>query len=150
MATLLMLEHFINLFGLCHGLCVPNRAGAICSCIIMLRAISFPSAWYPLYVVKLGRQLQYGIPALFLLLTVLEIEASYYDQESFWSLDGYILWFVHGIGRIVNTINQFYSVAKILPYVNAEYWEKVTQDFCFAFRGQRQVNFSYFYKIAQK
>lgn len=44
------------------------------------------------------------------------IETSYYDQKTFWSLCSYMVRSCKGIEMLVNLINIWYCAMKILPY----------------------------------
>ena len=63
------------------------------------------------------------------------IEVSYYEQKTFWSLSSYMVRSCKGIEIMVNLINISYCAMKLLPYVDnefAEYKDKSVQEFRFA------------------
>ena len=63
------------------------------------------------------------------------IEISYYEQKTFWSLCSYMVHSCKGIEMLVNLINISYSAMKLLPYLDdkfADYRNKSVQDFRFA------------------
>ena len=63
------------------------------------------------------------------------IEISYYEQKTFWSLCSYMVRSCKGIEMLVNLINISYSAMKLLPYLDdkfADYRNKSVQDFRFA------------------
>ena len=63
------------------------------------------------------------------------IEISYYEQKTFWSLCSYMVRSRKGIEMLINLINISYSSMKLLPYVDdkfAGYRNKSVQDFRFA------------------
>lgn len=79
------------------------------------------------------------------------IEVSYYEQKSFWSLCNYMVRHLQGIEMLVNLINLAYSAAKLLPYVDANfsmYQTQSTQEFRFVLSEQirEQVIFASFAK----
>ena len=62
------------------------------------------------------------------------IEVSYYEQKTFWSLCSYMVRSCKGIEIMVNLINISYCVMKLLPYVDnefADYKDKSVQEFRF-------------------
>ena len=62
------------------------------------------------------------------------IEVSYYEQKTFWSLCSYMVRSCHGIEVLVNLINISYCAMKILPYYDerfSEYSDKSVQEFRF-------------------
>ena len=62
------------------------------------------------------------------------IETSYYEQKTFWSLCRYMVRSCKGIEMLVNLINICYCAMKILPYQNeqfSEYRTKSVQEFRF-------------------
>ena len=62
------------------------------------------------------------------------IETSYYEQKTFWSLCSYMVRSCKGIKMMVNLINISYCAMKILPYEDeqfAKYHTKSVQDFRF-------------------
>ena len=72
------------------------------------------------------------------------IEVSYYEQKSFWSLCGYMLRSRKGIEMLVNLINISYCAMKLLPYMDetfSQYRGGSVQEFRFALsrRIHRQV-----------
>ena len=77
------------------------------------------------------------------------IEISYYEQKTFWSLCSYMVRSCKGIEMLVNLINISYSAMKLLPYLDdkfADYRNKSVQDFRFALREgiRSQVFFTTF------
>ena len=63
------------------------------------------------------------------------IEISYYERKTFWSLCSYMVRSCKGIEMLVNLINISYSAMKLLPYLDdkfADYRNKSVQDFRFA------------------
>ena len=63
------------------------------------------------------------------------IEISYYEQKTFWSLCSYMVRNSKGIEMLINLINISYSSMRLLPYVDdkfAGYRNKSVQDFRFA------------------
>ena len=79
------------------------------------------------------------------------IETSYYEQKTFWSLCSYMVRSCKGIEMMVNLINISYCAMKILPYKDehfAEYRTKSVQDFRFELsQGIRsQIFFATFVK----
>lgn len=72
------------------------------------------------------------------------IEVSYYEQKTFWSLCSYMVRSRKGIEMLVNLINISYCAMKILPYQVAsfnKYQSKSVQEFRFVLSEQirRQV-----------
>lgn len=72
------------------------------------------------------------------------IEVSYYEQKTFWSLCGYMVRSRKGIEMMVNLVNISYCAMKILPYRErgfSQYKNVSVQEFRFAFSEQirRQV-----------
>ena len=62
------------------------------------------------------------------------IETSYYEQKTFWSLCSYMVRSCNGIEMLVNLINICYCAMKILPYQDeqfSEYRTKSVQEFRF-------------------
>lgn len=77
------------------------------------------------------------------------IEISYYEQKTSWSLCSYMVRSRKEIEMLINLINISYSAMKLLPYVNdkfASYRNKSIQDFRFALSEgiRRQVFFATF------
>ena len=77
------------------------------------------------------------------------IEVSYYEQKTFWSLCSYMIRRRKGIEMLVNLINISYCAMKILPYQDAafsEYQNKSVQEFRFALSSQirEQVFYAHF------
>ena len=67
------------------------------------------------------------------------IEVSYYEQKTFWSLCSYMLRSRKGIEMLVNLINISYCVMKILPYQEesfSKYRTESVQEFRFALSEQ--------------
>ena len=65
------------------------------------------------------------------------IETSYYEQKTFWSLCRYMVRSCKGIEMLVNLINICYCAMKILPYQDeqfSEYRTKSVQEFRFELR----------------
>ena len=73
------------------------------------------------------------------------IEISYYEQKTFWSLCNYMVCSCKGIEMMVNLINVAYCGMKLLPYQDekfSDYRDKSVQDFRFALsEGIRQQVF---------
>ena len=73
------------------------------------------------------------------------IEISYYEQKTFWSLCNYIVRNCKGIEMMVNLIDLTYCTMKQLPYQDeriSDYRDKSVQDFRFALsEGIRQQVF---------
>ncbi len=72
------------------------------------------------------------------------IEVSYYQQKTFWSLCSYMIRSQKGIEMLVNLINIAYCAMKILPYQEeafSKYNAESVQEFRFAISEgiQRQV-----------
>ena len=79
------------------------------------------------------------------------IEVSYYEQKTFWSLCSYMVRSRKGIEMLVNLINISYCAMKILPYQDVafkEYQDKTVQEFRFALSSQirEQVFYAHFVK----
>ena len=79
------------------------------------------------------------------------IETSYYEQKTFWSLCNYMVRSCKGIEMLVNLINISYCAMKILPYQNehfSKYRTKSVQEFRFELsQGIRsQIFFATFVK----
>ncbi len=67
------------------------------------------------------------------------IEVSYYEQKTFWSLCSYMVRSRKGIEMLVNLINITYCAMKILPYKEeafSKYRTESVQEFRFALSGQ--------------
>lgn len=67
------------------------------------------------------------------------IEVSYYEQKTFWSLCSYMVRSQKGIEMLVNLINIAYCAMKILPYQEkalSKYQEESVQEFRFALSVQ--------------
>ena len=67
------------------------------------------------------------------------IEVSYYEQKTFWSLCSYMVRSQKGIEMLVNLINITYCAMKILPYQDetfSKYRTESVQEFRFALSGQ--------------
>ena len=63
------------------------------------------------------------------------IEISYYEQKTFWSLCSYMVRSCKGIEMMVNLINVAYCGMKLLPYQDekfSDFRDKSVQDFRFA------------------
>ena len=79
------------------------------------------------------------------------IEVSYYEQKTFWSLCSYMVRNRNGIEMLVNLINISYCAMKILPYQDVnfkEYQDKSVQEFRFVLSSQirEQVFYAHFVK----
>ena len=79
------------------------------------------------------------------------IEVSYYEQKTFWSLCSYMVRSWKGIEMLVNLINITYCAMKILPYqdeVFSKYRTESVQEFRFALSSQirEQVFYALFVK----
>ena len=79
------------------------------------------------------------------------IEVSYYEQKTFWSLCNYMIRKKQGIELLVNLINISYCAMKILPYQDTAfsmYQNKSVQEFRFALSTQirEQVFYAHFVK----
>lgn len=88
---------------------------------------------------------------LFLYVFRWNIETSYYEQKTFWSLCSYMVRSRKGIEMLVNLINISYCAMKILPYQDvafSEYQDKSVQEFRFALSSQirEQVFYAHFVK----
>ena len=67
------------------------------------------------------------------------IEVSYYEQKSFWSLCGYMIRSRKGIEMLVNLINISYCAMKLFPYMEetfSQYRGGSVQEFRFALSGR--------------
>lgn len=76
------------------------------------------------------------------------IEVSYYEQKTFWSLCSYMVRSQKGIEMLVNLINITYCAMKILPYKDetfSKYCTESVQEFRFAL--SRQIREQIFYAI---
>ena len=63
------------------------------------------------------------------------IEVSYYEQKTFWSLCSYMIRSQKGVEMLVNLINTAYCAMKILPWqeeVFSKYHTESVQEFRFA------------------
>ena len=79
------------------------------------------------------------------------IEVSYYEQKTFWSLCSYMVRSRKGIEMLVNLINITYCAMKLLPYQDsrfAKYQSESVQEFRFALSEQirQQVFYAIFVK----
>ena len=79
------------------------------------------------------------------------IETSYYEQNTFWSLCSYMVRSCKGIEMLVNLINICYCAMKILPYQDeqfSEYRTKSVQEFRFELSQEirKQIFFATFVK----
>ena len=77
------------------------------------------------------------------------IEASYYEQKTFWPLCSYMVRSRRGVEMLVNLINTVYCAMKILPYQDKAFYQYQTesvQEFRFALSGQirQQVFYAIF------
>lgn len=84
---------------------------------------------------------------LFLYVFRWNIEVSYYEQKTFWSLCRYMVRSRKGIEMLVNLINTAYCAMKLLPYMDetfSEYRTKSVQEFRFALSEQirKQIFFT--------
>lgn len=101
--------------------------------------ITFAYAWYesaPLN--QTGSEWSNYVP-LFLYKIRWNIETSYYEQKTFWSLCHYMVRSVKGIEMMVNLINVAYCSMKLLPYTDKEfekYQTQSVQEFRFAISEQ--------------
>ena len=82
------------------------------------------------------------------------IEISYYEQKTFWSLCSYMVRSRKGIELLVNLINIAYCAMKLLPYqddVFSKYRNESVQDFRFALseRIRQEVFFATFVKKSE-
>lgn len=76
------------------------------------------------------------------------IEVSYYEQKTFWSLRSYMVRSRKGIEMLVNLINITYCAMKILPYQDerfSKYRTESVQEFRFAL--SEQIRQQVFYAI---
>ena len=67
------------------------------------------------------------------------IEVSYYEQKTFWSLCRYMLRSCKGIEMLVNLINISYCSMKLLPYLEGpftQYRDVSVQEFRFILSGR--------------
>lgn len=74
------------------------------------------------------------------------IEVSYYEQKSFWSLCAYMIRSRRGIEMLVNLINISYCAMKLLPYMEetmSQYKRCSVQEFRFAL--SEQIRWQIFY-----
>lgn len=96
--------------------------------------LSFAYAWYenaPLN--QTGSDWANYVP-LFLYKIRWNIETSYYEQKTFWSLCHYMIRSIKGIEMMVNLINIAYCSMKLLPYTDTEFkkhQEQSVQEFRF-------------------
>mgnify|MGYP002526309696 CR=1 FL=1 len=79
------------------------------------------------------------------------IEVSYYEQKTFWSLCNYMLRSRKGIEMLVNLINISYCAMKLLPYqedIFSKYQSESVQEFRFALSEQirQQIFYATFVK----
>lgn len=79
------------------------------------------------------------------------IEVSYYEQKTFWSLCSYMILNRKGIEMLVNLINIVYCAMKLLPYKEtsfSNYRNESVQEFRFALSEQirQQVFYASFVK----
>ena len=82
------------------------------------------------------------------------IEVSYYEQKTFWSLCSYMVRSRKGIEMLVNVINTAYCAMKLLPYQDeafSKYRNESVQDFRFALseRIRQEVFFATFVKKSE-
>lgn len=100
-----------------------------------------------------GSSLMEYIP-LFLYSFRWNIEVSYYEQKTFWSLCSYMVRSRKGIEMLVNLINISYCAMKLLPYQDkafSRYQTKSVQEIRFAISEQvrRQVFYASFVEMAE-
>ena len=86
---------------------------------------------------------------LFLYVFRWNIEVSYYEQKTFWSLCSYMVRSRKGIEMLVNLINITYCAMKLLPYKDeafSKYRTESVQEFRFALSGgiRQQVFYALF------
>ena len=79
------------------------------------------------------------------------IEVSYYEQKTFWSLCNYMVRSRKGIEMLVNLINISYCAMKLLPYQDETFYEyrnQSVQEFRFALseKIRQQVFYAHFVK----
>ncbi len=79
------------------------------------------------------------------------IEVSYYEQKTFWSLCHYMVRRREGIEMLVNLVNMAYCAMKLLPYKDEKfsgYRTKSVQEFRFALSEQirKQIFYATFIK----
>ncbi len=77
-----------------------------------------------------------------------DIEVSYYEQKTFWSLCSYMVRSRKGIEMLVNLINITYCAMKLLPYQDetfSKYRAESVQEFRFAL--SEQIRQQVFYAI---
>ena len=104
--------------------------GLILSCMILLLHIPAADDVPP----NMGRDFLLKYIPLFLYSFRWNIETSYYEQKTFWSLCSYMVRSCKGIEMLVNLINICYCAMKILPYQDeqfSEYRTKSVQEFRF-------------------
>ena len=82
------------------------------------------------------------------------IEVSYYEQKTFWSLCSYMVRSRKGIEMLVNLINIAYCAMKLLPYQDktfSKYQTESVQEFRFVLSEQirQQVFYAIFVKKAE-
>lgn len=120
-------------------------------CTAAPESLRISCAWYekaPLN--QTGSDWMQYIP-LFLYSIHWNIEVSYYEQKTFWSLCAYMLRSRKGIENFVNLVNISYCAMKILPYQDesfASYQMGSVQEFRFSISEQikQQVFFATFVK----
>ena len=89
--------------------------------------ITFAYAWYESAPLDQTGSAWSGYIPLFLYKIRWNIETSYYEQKTFWSLCHYMVRSVKGIEMIVNLINVAYCSMKLLPYTDKEFEKYQTQ-----------------------
>ena len=117
--------------------------------------INFAYAWYenaPLN--QTGSSWSQYVP-LFLYKIRWNIETSYYEQKTFWSLCHYMVRSVKGIEMMVNLINVAYCSMKLFPYTDTvfeKYQTQSVQEFRFAISEQirEQIIFASFAEKLEK
>lgn len=82
------------------------------------------------------------------------IEISYYEQKTFWSLCSYMVRSFRGIEMLVNLINISYCAMKLLPYQDesfSEYRSRSVQEFRFALSEgiREQIFYAHFVKSVE-
>ena len=90
-------------------------------CTVVPARIRISCAWYEKALLnQTGCEWMQYIP-LFLYSVRWNIEVSYYEQKTFWSLCAYMLRSRKGIEHFVNLVNIAYCAMKILPFQNEKY-----------------------------
>lgn len=89
--------------------------------------IIFAYAWYENVPLNQTRSAWSQYVPLFLYKIRWNIETSYYEQKTFWSLCHYMVHSVKGIEMMVNLINVAYCSMILLPCTNIEFGKYQTQ-----------------------